>query len=153
MGTIGYGYGSEWHLLRYLGYHRSELSRFVLDLTQGDKLEWLDIRFSASNERLRTEQEWLRLDFLHAPPIQQQWSRFWPPNGTQHHWDAVGKLSIAGRQEWLLVEAKAHVEELISTCGAESSVSRDRIRTTFEATRISCNATVVPVDNWFTPYY
>lgn len=22
MGTIGYGYGSEWHLLRYLGYHQ-----------------------------------------------------------------------------------------------------------------------------------
>jgi len=30
MSTIGYGYGSEWHLLRYLGYHRSQLNRAIL---------------------------------------------------------------------------------------------------------------------------
>lgn len=25
MSVIGYGYGSEWHLLRWLAYHRTEL--------------------------------------------------------------------------------------------------------------------------------
>ena len=29
MGKIGYTYGSEWHLLRYLGYHRNELNRQI----------------------------------------------------------------------------------------------------------------------------
>lgn len=153
MGTIGYGYGSEWHLLRYLGYHRTELSRFVLDLTHGDALEWLDVPFATTNERLHDEQEWLRLDFLHTGAVQQQWSQFWPATGKQHHWDAVGKLHIAGQQEWLLVEAKAHVGELISTCGAQSPTSRARIRAAFEATRNTCNATAIPVERWFTPYY
>ncbi|MQB02127.1 MAG: hypothetical protein GEU78_18040 [Actinobacteria bacterium] len=41
--AIGYTYGSEWHLLRYLAYHREDLSRDVEAAIPGSKvLRWLD---------------------------------------------------------------------------------------------------------------
>lgn len=43
---------------------------------------------------------------------------FWPPNGPQ--WDALG---ITSRGDLLLVEAKAHVKELVSDCGASPKSS------------------------------
>ena len=49
MGTIGYGYGSEWHLLRYLGYHRHYLSQEILNMIGGEILQWLDFKFSPAN--------------------------------------------------------------------------------------------------------
>lgn len=50
MGNMGYGYGSEFHLLRYLGYHRHQLNRAVEEQTSrphlverddGDDPDWL----------------------------------------------------------------------------------------------------------------
>ena len=42
MADIGYGYGSEWHLLRFLGYHRNALDSPILRATGGQEIEWLD---------------------------------------------------------------------------------------------------------------
>lgn len=49
MSKIGYGYGSEWHLLRYLGYRRSLLNRSVVNCIAGDSVELLDFPFSPTN--------------------------------------------------------------------------------------------------------
>lgn len=69
MGKMGCGYGSEFHLLRYLGYHRHQLNRAVEEQTNGH---------------------------------------------------IVGLESNSGIA-YLLVEAKAHVEELQSSCKAKDA--------------------------------
>lgn len=45
MGKIGHGYGSEWHLLRYLGRHRNLLDNAVRDATRCGRFDWLDFGF------------------------------------------------------------------------------------------------------------
>lgn len=40
MGKMGNGYGSEFHLLRYLGYHRHDLNREVEKTTGGRVTTW-----------------------------------------------------------------------------------------------------------------
>lgn len=64
MGRIGFGYGSEWHLLRHLGYHREYLSLKTLNVTGGRSIEWLDFDFSKENAPLRDDREFLGLEFI-----------------------------------------------------------------------------------------
>jgi hypothetical protein len=47
MGRMGLGYGSEFHLLRYLGRHRRYLNRAIEDKFGGRVLDWLDFSFGA----------------------------------------------------------------------------------------------------------
>ena len=42
MATIGYGYGSEWHLLQYLGRRRDAFTRTIEDLTRVSSIHWQD---------------------------------------------------------------------------------------------------------------
>jgi len=72
MGKIGYGYGSEWHLLRYLGYHRKFFSEQILQLIGGQRLEWLDFNFSKVNDTLKRDRELVGLEFIDDPNIQRQ---------------------------------------------------------------------------------
>jgi hypothetical protein len=71
---------------------------------------------------------------------------YWPSNGPQ--WDALGRTSD-GRI--LLVEAKAHVGELASTCGAVSTSSRALIAHALNSTRAALGAD--PSSDWMAPYY
>ena len=64
MGKIGFGYGSEWHLLRHLGYHREYLSLKTLEVTGGNSIEWLDFGFSKENVPLKDDKEFLGLEFI-----------------------------------------------------------------------------------------
>lgn len=48
MGMMGDGYGSECHLLRYLGRHRAFLDQRVLEVTGATAIEWLDYPFDRS---------------------------------------------------------------------------------------------------------
>ena len=56
---------------------------------------------------------------------------FWPPRGGPH-WDALGKTD--GGQV-ILIEAKAHVSEAVSSCKAKSEKSRARIRKSLESVK------------------
>ena len=50
MADVGYGYGSEWHLLRFLGYHRNVLDSAILGATGGMEhrfLRWVGDHFEA----------------------------------------------------------------------------------------------------------
>ena len=51
MSKVGYGYGSEYHLMRYLAYHRGVLKQQVDEATGGELINWLDFPFSASPQR------------------------------------------------------------------------------------------------------
>src|SRR5690348_11774511 len=115
MGRIGYSYGSEWHLLRFLGYHRNELNRRIEAIIPGEVrvINWVDFHFweqpvpnlqppivTAIPRILDAERT--GYDFL--PPGQLQnippeWRVFFPPNqqgdGPQN-WDAIAELNVDG---------------------------------------------------------
>lgn len=42
MAPIGYGYGSEWHLLYYLGRRRASFTRLVQEEVNCVQLQWCD---------------------------------------------------------------------------------------------------------------
>ena len=73
MGRIGHGYGSEWHLLRYLGRHRAAVDRFVLDATGGEAIEWLDFGFNRNAAMFDDEPK--GLEFLaNDADLQKAWA-------------------------------------------------------------------------------
>jgi hypothetical protein len=150
MAKMGNGYGSEFHLLRYLGYHRSELNRAIQEKTGGRVVEWLDFAFRGEGS---LDREWKGLDFVDpAPNVKSLWANFWPQTGNVPNWDAVGRLESNSTVEYLLVEAKAHVEELHSSCGASKKGGLSMIQDTLEATIRAHNFTA-DVDDWLRPYY
>lgn len=88
-------------------------------------------------------------DFLNRVGINQlkiPLHDFWPKNGPQ--WDALGKGSD---KEVFLVEAKAHIDEIVSSCGAKSPKSRKRIKRRFKETRdyLKCKPSI----DWSTGLY
>jgi hypothetical protein len=118
MPEIGFGYGSEWHLLRWLGRHRDRLNEKIIAETGAESVRWVDFHFDSKKAQLDAERE--GLDFLPADrPVRRAWARYWPQRGTQQNWDAVGLATVQGTDEWLLIEAKAHASELSSDCGAD----------------------------------
>ncbi len=134
MAGIGPGYGSECHLLRYLGRHRALLDRAVLTATGAAGVEWLDFPFDASRDW--GDGEWKGLEFL-APdsPARKAWSEAWPARGNPPNWDAVARIEHDSGPEWLLVEAKANAEELASTCAASDAGGRALIAATLARTK------------------
>jgi len=99
MGKIGYGYGSEWHLLRFLGYHRGYLSTEVLKITGGKNIFWLDFRFSKAASHLNNDREFVGLNFIEEPDVIKRWKQFWPQTGSSQNWDAVGKIDYGDHFE------------------------------------------------------
>ena len=153
MGNMGNGYGSEFHLLRYLGYHRSKLNGEVDKTTGGRVIEWLDSGFGGER---KLDSEWKGVDFVDSPSgVKSAWLEFWPQSGNVPNWDAVGRLESNAGIEYLLVEAKAHVEELQSSCtakGTERQGGLDKIKDALKTT-ISANGFAADVDRWLRPYY
>lgn len=72
-------------------------------------------------------------------------ARFWPRGGPQ--WDALG---VGDRGTILLVEAKAHLSELASTCQA-SPASRERIAASLELAKAALGAS--SRSNWLEGFY
>ena len=153
MSKIGYGYGSEWHLLRYLGYHRALLSQKVGEALGAESVEWLDFPFAKDGAPLQDDREFRGLEFLSDARILKKWTRFWPQSGNVQNWDAVGRAVIAGRETWVLAEAKAHVEEMKSRCGATSPQSKVQIEGVLAEVREYLGATRQPLEHWLEPYY
>jgi len=150
MGRIGHGYGSEWHLLRYLGRHRDLLDRTIQETTDCGGLEWLDFRFDPNNPW--HDAEWKGLDFLvDDTALQDSWKRYWPQGAGIHNWDAVARACSGGKTEWILVEAKANLEELRSECQARSKESLGKIHAAFDATKAALG--VRAEANWMRPFY
>jgi len=153
MARIGYGYGSEFHLLRYLGYHRNALNKAIKEKTGGRMRDWLDFEFGTEGRSDHLDSELKGVDFVDADPeLKSAWIKFWPQTGNVPNWDAVGLLESNSGVEYLLAEAKAHVEEIQSSCGARKQGGLDVIRKAFDAA-INANGLTVSVENWLKPYY
>lgn len=146
-------YGSAWHLLRFLGYHRELLNRRICSSTGLSAVRWLDLRFDGNNG----DQELTGIEFLLDGNVRekeaaQRWKDIWPQRGTQHHWDTVGRaIAGDGSTEWVMVEAKANVEELHSSCGATSARSKEMISDAIKDTAGSLGIT--DTDSWLSEYY
>lgn len=150
MADIGNGYGSECHLLRFMGRHRSLLNAAVLDATGGSEVEWLDAPFDGSRTWL--DGEWKGVDFLpNDDPARPAWARVWPRRGNPPNWDAVGRMTVEGRREWLLVEAKANIEEMRSSCKASPQGGRPLIERTLNRTKEALG--VAPERDWLNGHY
>lgn len=151
MADIGNGYGSECHLLRYLGRHRQKLDAAVKQAMRVDSpIEWLDFPFDEA--RSWKDGEWKGLEFLaDRPDVQRVWREFWPQGAGIHNWDAVGWCSTASGRDLLLVEAKANVEEILSSCGAKEFGGLHQIREALDKTKRAIGS---PEScNWLEGYY
>lgn len=125
MGKMGGGYGSEFHLLQWLSNRQSDFNKKVAEKLSlsGTSIEWT---------RHENGGEWKGIEFLTpAPALEAQWSEFWPTGKGVHNWDAIGKVDGPGGTEWLLVEAKAHTNEILSDCKASSPDSIQKIQNAF----------------------
>jgi len=151
MSQIGYGYGSEWHLLRYLGYHRDALSEQLREaIPQFDGAKFLDLPFRSKPQRLNRESEFQGLEFIQSPSVLAAWKSFWPTSGNAMCWDAIAVAPSPKGQRFFLFEAKAHEDELRSTCGA-CPESRAVIDNAFSFTRTK--AGTKGAGDWGAPYY
>ena len=152
MAPIGYGYGSECHLLRWMGRHRNLFDQRVSEAVgmPGSTVNWLDFKF---NERkLWPDAEPRGLEFLyHIPNLKAKWQDFWPTRSGIHNWDAVGWIGEEPHQELLLLEAKAHLAELKSSCGAKSPNSIQKIDRALDQAKQFLGAD--PKADWKQGYY
>lgn len=154
MAQIGYGYGSEWQLLRMLGHHREyfyrELKRQI-NLPQEAEIHWLDYGFNEA--MVSGDNEYKKREFFEAIP-----EIFTADIISDFEKDVFGRLL---NQNWdgifwvdktiYLVEAKAHTKEIISDCQATSQKSLSTIEQYFKETRDWFN---ISTDNdWKRTYY
>ncbi len=151
---IGCGYGSECHLLRYMGRHREYLNETVSECTGASRVRWLDFGFRPKKD----EGDWpdveIRgLDFLREDnPARREWEEsYWPQTGNVQNWDAVGQVTVNGNDEWLLVEAKAHLGELKVDWGAKSVRGVSMIEAAIENTKRALG--VAQDRDWRRGYY
>jgi hypothetical protein len=130
MGKRGDGYGSEYHLRRYLAEEPAKLNAAIAGAIGdgNDVCEWLPFGAGKAGDR-----ELRGMEFLDATG-QAAWRDFWSRTGNPPNWDAVGRRPP--NHEWILVEAKARESELVSPpCGAKEEGGRSRIEQALCASR------------------
>lgn len=160
---LAIGYGSAWHLLRFLGWQRDRFNKQLTDELGATHITWLDFPGYTGNQPYPSgmpirDGEWKRINFIDDDEVQQAYNKFWPGRGEQQNWDAVGKAVIEGREEWLLVEAKAHPAE-ISSSGTTASEDggRPKIRAAFNETLRSLGydsaAASALAEKWLSGHY
>jgi hypothetical protein len=135
MGVIGYGYGSEWQLLRALGRHRKQLDSVIKkalvplypSLDWGTGINWWDFGYDGfadvewidlnDNEHKKNPSVLKALAGTRIETIKQAWEKYWlapgSPRGRSHpNFDAVADVPLKnGKKLLLLVEAKGHLSE------------------------------------------
>jgi len=137
---LALGYGSAWHLLRMLGWHRAWFGQQIRTAIGASDIEWLD--FPAKRQVSSypggipiRDGEWERIDFITDEPLREKFDLYWPRKGTSPNWDAIGRATIAGESTWILVEAKAHLSEVNHNgTTAKESGGRPMIRLAFVET-------------------
>ena len=90
-------------------------------------IEWLSPKADDDYAEYRDQ---AFLDLLGIKLRKTELKEFWPSRGPQ--WDALGRI---GDKAYFLVEAKAHVSEIISSSQAKSITSRSLIQKSLNATR------------------
>jgi hypothetical protein len=153
MGQLNATYGSELHLLRYMGRHREAFNCKVESRVGLQNIRWLDFSFTNGKKSFDSEPKgivWLKP----SADLAQAWAEFWPSSGEQMNWDAIGRAGAQGSEVWLLVEAKAHTGEIKSNCTAKPAYQRggrDKIQETLEGVKQELGIT--HTRSWLVHYY
>jgi len=158
MAEMGLGYGSEYHLLRYLGHHRNELNEIINQKTRlKGELIWLD--YPKDVKRLSLDGEYLGVDFLNDKVLKDEfspfvigklltgWKEYWSGKGKQPNLDGVILHKNEYQLELVIVEAKAHLKEIKSET---KSASNEKIQKAFKETKKNLN---ISSSNWFGKHY
>lgn len=138
MAQIGYGYGSEYHLMRFLGHHRDLLEkRISKGLNETGTFHWLDFGFEDPMNSISGDKEIKGLSFLKGLDL--------PGGIVNNAIDKYQKLGINGLDNWqnwdaiftlngflYLVEAKAHVSEISSGNKEHGGKSKEAILNLFK---------------------
>lgn len=156
---MGLGYGSEFQLLRYLGHHRIELNKLIKENTRlKGELYWLDFpkdkKTDLTKMSLSLDEEYKGVDFLidkiskeDFDNLQSKWKAYWSLGGNLPNWDGVILHKDDNTEEWIIVEAKAHLGEIESnTASASNQNIQNAFKNTQERFKISN-------DNWFGKHY
>jgi hypothetical protein len=145
MGKIGFGYGSEYQLMRLMGRHLNEFNLIVKkSMKLSTNIVWHDFRRTGL-----LDHEIMNIDFISSNTIRNQWNEIWPTNSNNAgiNWDAVG----CSNDVIIIVEAKAHAQELFQSMGATNIRSIDMIRKAFSNL---CNDFQIQLnDSWFDENY
>jgi hypothetical protein len=155
LAKLNAGYGSELHLLRMLGRHRKYFDLQVRTATGMAEIDWCD--FPSGEMHLQDgipvwDREWQHLQFLERDdPARLAWDVAWPTHRPGHNWDAIGQVGSGTSREWLLVEAKANLNELSSDCQAKDTNSLETIRQTLSRTKAALG--VPEAFDWMRGYY
>lgn len=114
MVQIGYGYGSEFQLLRFMGRHRKKLEEIISN-TIGIRgvFDWKDFEYSKPNVSIACDSELKGLSFLKGhskfDDVYNDYSNYKiNKQDTWQNWDAVFTLNGV----IYLVEAKSYEEEI-----------------------------------------
>ncbi|MBQ6311193.1 MAG: hypothetical protein IJK74_06565 [Bacteroidales bacterium] len=150
MAQIGYGYGSEFQLLRFLGHHRHKLEELIAEQIGKGTFEWEDFEFANPKNVISGDKEITGLDFLIKQyPLQyerivKEYKTYIKKKDWQN-WDAV----FTHNGTLYLVEAKAHISELSSGKEEHGDSSKELILDYFKA-QLPC----LPVSRvWLQDYY
>ena len=151
MAQIGYGYGSEFQLMRFLGHHRNVLEetiRNTIGISHGN-FYWFDFDFADREKTISGDSEMCGISFLEKvnPNISHicqeiKLSYSWNFDKWQY-WDAVFMLNDV----IYFVEAKAHKEELKSGNKRHGGTNSDAILD-FMKSQFKCAD-----ENWLKDYY
>lgn len=105
--------------------------RNSLGFSDIEKIDWLSPLKSDEYAEYRDQ---AFLDKLEIRLEKTRLEQFWPARGPQ--WDTLAKTSLG---KVLLVEAKSHISELISSLQAENTESKTKIQKSLEATKLALN--------------
>ena len=115
MAQIGYGYGSEFQLLRFMGRHRKKLEEIISNsIGETGVFDWKDFEYSSHYVNIACDSELKGLSFLKGHPryknVFEDYKHYIPQNKwySWQNWDAVFTLNGV----IYLVEAKAYVNEM-----------------------------------------
>lgn len=114
-----------------------------LNLTEDDHIDWLS---PLAKEGYAEYFDQSSLDKLGVKLNRKSLTSFWPKNGP--HWDALGRTTAS--QKLLLVEAKSHISELISSVRA-SPASLQLIRKSLDETK--CYLKSSSAADWTVGFY
>ncbi|EGQ13484.1 hypothetical protein [Prevotella nigrescens] len=160
MAQMGLGYGSEFQLLRFMGRHRHELERTIIDALQekqqtiNDKnFDWLDFEYSDIYKVITGDRELYGLSFLEKKidkglydKITSALQKAGSFISNWQHWDAVFVLDDC----FYFVEAKAYPGELYSTNDHGGSSKKEILN----FMRENMQPYGIEVDkNWLDSYY
>ena len=101
------------------------------------KIEWLSPKKEDGYAEYRDQ---AFLDLLGIKTTKATLKDFWPARGPQ--WDALGRM---GNEAYLLIEAKAHITEILSSSQAKSPESKALIKKSLGKTQMCKSGT--PLNN------